>query len=521
MFAVRLQSLAHDLNFATYQMKNIAANSLWNLSAFGCGVVANLLTIPFVLAHIGASAFGTASLVQALAAPLVVVGTSISQATAQALSVKKASAPDLIAAAGMLGLICTFFGVVFLSVAGKEIAIAMFRIDHAFLNILPSAFGVASIGWVATVGTGVLQSIYVADQQYSRISQINALGAICSAISMFVLVSMYPTMLSYILGINMGFVAIFAAFLFFALKEKRVLLAFPAWNLRTAKLLTSFGGWQVAAQVGGIAANQADRYLLGVFVKSEAVAWYSIAQRLQEVAYIGVYKAGEVLFPVFGAEASSSRERRADLFARATWILNTVAACVLGPILALAHDILKIWTGDIAANNGAKILSMLALAGLLGSAANGLNFYLLGTGRPRINFALALLTAVISCSVSLLLLPRFGFAAAGAGSITAMCIQFIAVIVVLRKSFGPDLAMPRILAVISVPLATGGCLGFCFRFLALPAPTGWLTLALQFGLFALIIATVCMLWATLTRNGRRSLMDMHRISRLFAGQRTQ
>lgn len=492
-------------------MKSIASNSLWNLAAFAFGLIANLLTIPFVLRHIGTEAYGMASLIQAIIAPLTVFGTAIGQSTAQALSSRAIHARQLIATAGFLGLMCVSTGSALLFFGGKTIAVSLFRIDESFVSLLTPAFLVAAIGWAATVGSGVLQSIYIADQDYTRISQINAFGVFCMTVALFIFVQMKPTMMSYIIGVNIGFVSIFLAFLFFALKEKGNIVCSPAWHTRAAKIMSSFGGWQIAAQGSGVFANQADRYLLGAFVHSEAIAWYSVAQRLQEVAYIGVYKAGEVLFPVFGAEAESSQQRRADLFARSAWIMNTLAACVLGPVAALAHSILLIWTSKKVADNGAGILSTLALAGLIGSSANVLNFYLLGTGQSRINFFLAFLTAATACSVSAFLLPRFGLSAAGVGSLSAMCVQAIAVIAVIRIRFATDLDIPRLLVSFGLPLTIGIVFGFSFRSIGITAPTRWIPLCLQFGFVSAAILTLNIFCAALTKHGRVSLVDLQRI----------
>ena len=65
--------------------------------------------------------------------------------------------------------------------------------------------------------------------------------------------------------------------------------------------LVRLGGWQFAAQGGGLIAGQADRYLLGAFLAPQFVGYYTIAQRLEEAMYIGVLKIGEILFPFFSS----------------------------------------------------------------------------------------------------------------------------------------------------------------------------------------------------------------------------
>ena len=88
----------------------------------------------------------------------------------------------------------------------------------------------------------------------------------------------------------------------------------------------------MVAQGGGLVSGQADRYLLGVFLQPQNVGYYVIAQRLEEAIYIGVLKIGEILFPFFSSLQGEGDERVGDLFFRAAWVLNVLAATVLGAI---------------------------------------------------------------------------------------------------------------------------------------------------------------------------------------------
>ena len=204
-----------------------------------------------------------------------------------------------------------------------------------------------------------------------------------------------------------------------------------------AVLLIS-GAWQFAAQGGGLIAGQADRYLLGAFLAPQFVGYYTIAQRLEEAMYIGILKIGEILFPFFSSLQKESNDRIADLLFRSSWVLNLLAATVLGALIPVAGPLLHAWTGEEVAIETQGLLVVLAVAGMLGCASNVFAYYLLANGRSRSNAMIALVTAVVTLTTSAIALPYFGWQAAGWSACLGMIAQIIVTMVLLRQSFKPD-----------------------------------------------------------------------------------
>lgn len=490
----------------------VASYSAWNLVAYLVGIAANLLTMPFVLMKLGADTFGIAALVQATIAPFTLIAATIGTATAR--QVAAASASDTpgarleFGASAAIALIAAAIGAVAIVVIGPVVARRFFTISEGDLALLPSAYAVAALGWAATVGTAVLQALYIATRDYRRIAHVGALSALVTAAAIFWFVSRAPTVISYLGALAAGFGFVMLAWGVIAIAEKRELLAFPRWDPRRFRALGSFGGWQIAAQVSGIAATQADRYLLGAFTRPADVAYYSVAQRLEEVAYIGVAKAGEVLFPVFSAEADSSRERQADLYFRAAWMLNLLAACMLGPLLPLSEDILRIWTDAATAREAQSVLFILTLGGLLGCGVNALAYFTMGLARTHLNFILAVITATISCTASAILLPRYGLAAAGVGTLLAMVAQLVAGIIISEQLFGNGRMNRQMFSIIG-PLAIAIAVGCGLRFAAvLPHPAGWPGLIGLSVAVAVTIAAATMATTYLSAAGAASRRDI-------------
>jgi O-antigen/teichoic acid export membrane protein len=494
------------------QSTRTARNSALNLVAFLLGIAANILTLPLVLIAIGPSAFGVAGLVLAVVAPMTALSTSIALSTARTLASGPADdvagAREVVGSAALLALAAALGGGLLVVLAGPAISSALFRIDASARAALPHAFAIAAIGWSAQLANTSLQSLYVAAQNYARIAQVNALGTLSSAAAIIIVTRVAPTFTGYLTALTAGYLAVTLLWLTLVTYEKRAILAWPRWHRSTLAKLTSFGGWQVLTQLSGVAATQADRYLLGAFVRLDAVGYYTVAQRLEEVAYIGVAKVGEVLFPVFSAETASAVGRRADLYARAAWLMNITAACVLGPLLAIAHDLLLVWTSAPTADHATPVLVLLTVAGLLGCGSNVFGLYALGSGQPRLNALLGLITALAAGSTSAVLLPRYGLAAAGAGSVVAMLIQFSISLYLTRRLFGTSLPRDRMVNAIVVPIAVGLIIGLAAHALKLTPAQGWIAVASRYMAVAILIASVNLAFGALSANGRRSLGDV-------------
>ena len=489
---------------------SVASYSAWNLVAYLVGIGANIFTMPFVLHRLGPTAFGIAALVQATVAPFTLIAGTLGVATARQLA---AATTGLTARADFgtsaaVALLVACAGITLITLGGPAIATHLFAISTRDAELLRPAYLAAAIGWGVTVGTGILQALYVATRDYRRLAHIGAFGAVATAAATFILVSRFSTVVSYLSALAIGFCLTFIAWIIAAATEKRSLLSAPRWDTGRLRALGHFSGWQFAAQLGGIASIQADRYLLGAYTSPADVAYFSVAQRLEEVGYIGVAKAGEVLFPVFSAEANSARARQSDLYFRAAWILNLLAGCTLGPLLPLSEDVLRIWTNAGIAHEAQNVLFILTLGGMLGCAVNALAYFTMGLARTHLNFILALVTAAISCAFSAVLLPRYGLAAAGIGTLCAMTGQLIAGVVISDRLFG-DRRFGRQLFAVVGPLLVAVFVGCTLRYAhLLPHPENWASLAVIAAGIAVFIAIITIGTSYLSTHGAVSRGDL-------------
>lgn len=438
----------------------LLGNSAWNASAFLVNVGLNLFVLPFVLFRLGATVFGVAGLVTACIAPALTFSNALGLSTTRELARRlepdeRDDARRLFASALFLAGAGGLPIAAILSLIGPLLARRVFHLDGQNADDLTSAFLFGAGGWLCQCISAVFLALFSARQSYARLGSISIVSTVVSTSSMLLLIPRWPQA-STLLGCQaLGFAT--GLLLSFVLSGlvMREWVARPALHRGSLGGLVRLGGWQFAAQGGGLIAGQADRYLLGAFLAPQFVGYYTIAQRLEEAVYIGVLKIGEILFPFFSSLHRESTERIADLLFRSTWVLNLLAAALLGALIPVAGPLLYAWTGKEVAVQTEGLLVVLAVAGILGCASNVFGYYLLASGRSHANALIALVTAVVTIATSAVALPAFGWQAAGLSACLGMIAQIVVTIVLLRQVIGLVGVWPRILHFVLLPLATG------------------------------------------------------------------
>ena len=438
----------------------LVGNSAWNAAAFLIGVGLNLLILPFVVHRLGLAAFGVAGLVTACVAPGLAFSNALALSTVRELAQRLAPyerddarrffATALLLATGVGGLIVTI-----LCLAGPPLARLAFHLSGKAADDLELAFAFGAGGWLCQCLSAVFLAPFTARQDYFRIASINIFSTIVMAVATLVFIPHWPQASTYLgcqaLGFAMGLLAVIA------LSRWAIggWLAHPALHNGPLSDLVNLGGWQLAAQGGGLIAAQADRYLLGALLAPQFVGFYTIAQRLEEAMYIGVLKVGEILFPFFSALQKETSDRKADLLFRSSWVLNVLAACALGALIPVAGPLLHLWTGAEVAAEAQRVLVVLSIAGMLGCTTNAFAFYLLASGRPRSNALISFVTAVFTLTTSAMALPYFGWQAAGWSTCIGMVAQIVTTTILLRRGFSHAGLWSQVAHFVWLPLGSG------------------------------------------------------------------
>ena len=485
---------------------SLLSNSRWNLLGFACGLLANFVTLPFVVRWIGLSEFGHAGLVLAVTAPLTLVGTVIGQALVREMAARRgagdaAGAQRTCDAALRLSLIAGVLGWAALVLAGPWITLTILGSDSP-RDGLRLSFMIAAAGWLAQQLCIVLQGASAGRQDFRSVARVAAFSGIATVAATLALTSAFPTVDGYLAGVATSFGLTLACWLLVQRGSLRV-RAIARDDLRTElRALLHFGKWQGLAQLAGAFGNQIDRYALGALTPVAVVGQYNVANRLQEAAYIGVVKGGEVLFPHFGSLASRSVEERGRVFQVSSWVVATFSAMLLVPLVPLAASVLALWIGPQVGSDTAFLLRTLVLGGIVGCGSNVFVYYAMGMGRNAPVAWISLMYSAATVLFTVLLIRAYGPLAAGAGLLVASVGRVAASLVVTRRQFFPQLGWGELLVSSVLPLAVGVALALGVHHTGYAQAHHWASLIAQYaGLAALVLASTLLL-SMLTPSGR-------------------
>jgi O-antigen/teichoic acid export membrane protein len=190
----------------------------------------------------------------------------------------------------------------------------------------------------------------------------------------------------------------------------------PSWDRAAIAELFSFGFFSWLQGIVGLLTGQADRFLVGYLLGTQALAYYSISVQVALPIH-GIASAGlQILFPYIAARlgvlsVAAMRQKFAAAFAANVAIVTLLAA----PVIFGGRLILRLWLGEDFTAHAASTLMVTACAfALVGLNVTGF-YVLMAMGRMKL-LALTNLTGAIAMLATIAILaPRYGIVGAAAG----------------------------------------------------------------------------------------------------------
>lgn len=478
-------------------LPSLISNSRWNLVAFACGLAAHFITVPFVISWIGLAAFGQAGLVLALWAPLMLVGTVLGQATTREMSAHLGASNSRAAlrvfdTAMLLCLGACVVGGLLLAAVGPALLSALAAENHS-RYMLQTDFIIVGIGWAAQQAVLVLQGACYARQDYRIVARVAVFSALATVTLTLAFTAALPTVEGYLAGIAATFVVTLLAWLWATRHSLFGRRWWAALHRHELVCLFQFGKWQTLAQLAGVFGNQMDRYVLGVLAPSIVLGQYNAANRLQEAAYIGVMKAGEILFPHFGATAQDDVTRRTRFFLSSSWVVATFSAMFLAPLVPLSHSLLTLWIGPETADGGALLLRTLVLGGIVGCGSNVFIYYAMGIGQNAPVAWISVIYSLLTVFATIVLMSMFGPYAAGVGLLLASVVRVALSLWLTRSSFFLHMRWSELVVSSVLPLVAGLGIALGLHVADVGKVSGWLPLLLFYVLAASAVLVTALL----------------------------
>lgn len=191
----------------------------------------------------------------------------------------------------------------------------------------------------------------------------------------------------------------------------------PRDFLKTYTEIKTFAKWSWLQGLAGIAYSNIDRLIIGVSLGPAEVGIYSVCLRLAQLIHQIPAAAAQSLLPrmsIVSLQGENS-EKQTQIYSKACSLVTSVSATSSAFSAIFSHQILTFWIGENIADQGALILTVLAVSfGWFTSNSVVIYNTLNGIGRAGLQAAISTTSCLILILSSALLIPAFGLLGAGA-----------------------------------------------------------------------------------------------------------
>lgn len=485
-------------------------NSILNIASFLIGLLVNFYLLRYVVSQIGIEAYGISALLLVIVAPLTLANLGFGEATTKYVAeymhrkehtkagafIRTTLFMNLLIGVGGGGLVF-FFG-------GKVVMWAFSsQINHTYDELVTDCMRVVAFGWLFNQCSAAFMGVPVALQRFRLVALGNLIFVLVSAVSTYILISKGWGLLGYTIATVTGQLGGLLFWIYSARQLLPDVSILPVPDKAAWKKSFHFGGWQTLSQLGGLLAQQAEKYVMGVLLSIASVGVYNVALNIEQKIYAMVHKLSEVLFPMFSALSNETADRKANILIKSTWITTSLAVSLLVSVIPFAHPLINLWMKNTTlADLGEPVLQTICLAGAFGSATTAGYFFLLGVGKTQKITYISILTGVVTVVSAAIILPFWGLKGAGWSALIAAAVQSVAITRVMYTALKDTVSLSSIFTAVFAPILSGAALSLIVLVLLDHLFKNWLELGIGYALMFMLSVTVIFFTTRMMPHGK-------------------
>jgi O-antigen/teichoic acid export membrane protein len=393
----------------------IARGSVFSVAARGAYVVGWLFLAPFMLTTLGPERFGLWSLITVVSGLYVTLDLGLSSALTRFVAEFRA-ANDAVSLRRVFTLGTIIYAVLSLAIV-VTVVLMQDLIIHA-LRIAPELVPEARTAIVvAVIGYGVLNMYMLMASVLSGLQRMDLWNQVSIGVTILQLGGVWLVLwlgggvVALVLNTSVSVLAgAVACRLLIRRLAPEIRLARSPLDSRLLKRLLRYGGALQVINLGVLVQFQLDKVLFGTFLSLAAVTSYEFGYRVMAALWaIPALMLPPLLPAVAHIDSEGDRERIVRLYRRASRYVLAVAFPIASGVIALSPVLFFAWLGPghgDAARVATALAGMLAvniLTGVGTAVARGIE-------KPGMEVRYQVAAMVLHLGLSLLLIPRFGFA---------------------------------------------------------------------------------------------------------------
>lgn len=412
----------------------LARNTSLNLIGRIAPLLVALVTMPYVIRHLGPDRFGLLSLAWMVVGYFALFDLGIGPATTKFVAEllgegELEKLPELVWTALATQTCFGLLAGVILAVASPLLVYRLLKIPDALHSQAHLVFLIIAVALPVDFASGSLRGVLGASQRFDL---LNAVGVPASALNY--LLPVVALALGY--GLPVIVLLLVAAravslgiLVVLCLRLHPALGTGMRFNRHLIRPILSFGGWVAVSGAISPILVYFDRFLIGAVLSIAAVGFYTPPFLISEKLAILPSSLVASLFPAFSTHSG----RRDAEWIRIAFVRSLkFILLVVGPaalmLVFFARPILTLWLGIRFAAEGKLVLQILAVGFLANSLAFVPAALLQGVGRPDLPAKFHLVELPIHISLAWFMVTRFGLPGAALAWTFRVSLDFILLI---------------------------------------------------------------------------------------------
>jgi len=396
-------------------------NSLFGVLDYLVQGLAMLAAASFLVRHLGLPQYGLWMLATAVAGSMETLSSGFGDATVKFVS-KYRGRNDQVGIERIIRATLTINGSLGLLLAAVVVASANFAVSNIF-TIEPQQH-VISVRMLQVAGVmllvrsieNVFSNTLRAYEQYGRTVRIS-IATRCLNVASAVMLAYFGHTALAIMQASLA-IAIFSLVLQIT-AVRRVcgpVTLLPRIDSESMREIFGYGIFSWMQALAGVIFYHADRLVVGAMLGTSALGVYAVCLQATQPIHGITSAALNFIFPHLSARHEAGEHHAlARVFWISSWVNIGIVLLLSAPLILFGRQILSIWMGDSFAEQGAAVLTWLAVANAALGASVSSHYILLALGQARFVASVNVLGGVFSLACIVLLIPRYGLPAAAVG----------------------------------------------------------------------------------------------------------
>lgn len=496
------------------RLQRSTINLLAGLGGWAAPVAVNFVATPLLLRGLGADGYGLQSIALAVVGYFVVMDMGLDIATVKFLAEYRAhndtesenrllnASLQVYAAIGLVG------GTIMFALA-EFFATGVFRVPEYLQPEAVTVFKISAVGFFANMLMAWGGSVPQGLQRYD--------------------ISHLMTAANNIGSIGLGLIAIYVGFgltgfvfarvavgllvaVGYALVARRLVAAFclrPAVYPDVLHRMLNVSVYGLVLRVSGTIITGIDRALIGVWLGTAALAFYTVPNLVALSIWQMIGRAMGFLFPMMSElSAVDQHSVLQSILIRSCRFIAALSTLIFVPLIILADHLLALWVGTDIAVESASTFRLLLLGSYVTSLSILAGVILLGLGLFR-EFSVYTVSKSLAITLGcIVLIKPMGISGAAISVLLGSFVDAICLLISLRRYV--KLGLKGILRdAYMLPIFLGVGL-IAPLYIARPVASSWPGALLSLGSFALVYATLAIFLGIFGDTERRVVLGLFR-----------